>query len=66
LAHPALRDRDGGARREVLDMYPRERRKPSDAPKSAEKIERNARRMAVPTNPEKTNEFCLTPGIAFF
>jgi len=57
-----MRGRDGGAPRAALDMYPRKRGKPADAPKSAEIIERNARRMPAPTNPEKTNEeFCLTP-----
>ncbi|MCX6993968.1 MAG: hypothetical protein NT011_12615 [Kiritimatiellaeota bacterium] len=31
-----------GARREALDMYPRERRKPTDAAKLPARFERNA------------------------
>lgn len=53
---------DGGAPRAALDMYPRQRGKPTDALKSPENIERNARHMAPLTNPEKTSEeVCLTP-----
>ena len=33
---------DAGAWREALDMYPRERRKPTDAVKSQARFERNA------------------------
>jgi len=34
-----------GARREALDMYPRKRRKPTDAAKSPVRFERNAWRI---------------------
>jgi len=51
---------DGGAPRAALDMYPRQRGKPADAPKSPEKIERNAWRIAAPTNPGKNQQYNFT------
>ena len=38
---------DVGARREALDMYPRERRKQADTAKSPTLFERNARRICA-------------------
>jgi len=52
---------DVGARREALDMYPRERRKQADAAKSPTLFERNAWHIC-PVNgtmPVKTKEFVL-------
>ena len=53
-----------GARREALDMYPRERRKPTDAAKSPARFERNAWRIcaANSTLPSYHQQICLTPG----
>jgi hypothetical protein len=47
---------DGSAPRAALDMYPRKRGKLANTQKSPENIDRNARRMASPTEPEKTNK----------
>src|SRR5450759_514088 len=54
---------DVGARREALDMYPRERRKPTDAAKSQALFERNAWRVcpANKTLPSYHQKTCLTP-----
>jgi len=52
---------DVGARREALDMYPREHRKPADEAKSPTIFERNAWRIC-PVNgnmPVDTKEFVL-------
>ncbi len=50
---------DASARREALDMYPRERRKPTDAAKSPARFERNAWRIctANSTLPSYTKKF---------
>ena len=54
---------DAGARREALDMYPRERRKQADTAKSPTLFERNAWRICTVngTMPVNTKEFVLHP-----
>ncbi len=48
---------DAGARREALDMYPRERWKPTDAAKSPARFERNAWRIC-PANKNPSESRC--------